>query len=330
MGTGHVMRMLALAQAWKDRGGKATVVSRSCPSKLAERLEKEGVEMAAIQVEAGSDEDARASLQIAQESKSAWVVVDGYGFTESYHRVIREEGIQVMAVDDYGHCQQWDVDAVLNQNPGAKAESYPKASCPLLLGLRYVLLRREFRLSHPQQRERRPPRKLFITFGGGDPDNVSLKVLRALEAHPSAELEIVVACGAASPHLDSLRACAEQSRNRVRIETDIRDMPAVFASVDGVLSAGGSTCYEWMYYRLPAAVAVIADNQLGIYEWLVENQFAVPLGVKADLQDGKSLARAIEAFLNHGQELNVPDHAVHVDGKGAERVAAFLSGELEM
>ncbi len=38
MGTGHVMRCLAIAQAWSDGGGNVIFVSKDLPAFLAERL----------------------------------------------------------------------------------------------------------------------------------------------------------------------------------------------------------------------------------------------------------------------------------------------------
>ena len=42
IGTGHVMRCLALAQAWMHAGGTATFAMSQCPPRLCERLRKEG------------------------------------------------------------------------------------------------------------------------------------------------------------------------------------------------------------------------------------------------------------------------------------------------
>ena len=43
MGTGHVMRCLALAQAWQDMGGTVSLLARDLPAALAARCGEEGV-----------------------------------------------------------------------------------------------------------------------------------------------------------------------------------------------------------------------------------------------------------------------------------------------
>ncbi len=46
IGTGHVMRSIALAQAWADSGGRVLFVSHDLPSFLRERLQLEKYELA--------------------------------------------------------------------------------------------------------------------------------------------------------------------------------------------------------------------------------------------------------------------------------------------
>jgi len=43
-GTGHVMRMIALAQAYLRRGGSVSMVSVNCPDRLVERVHSHGIE----------------------------------------------------------------------------------------------------------------------------------------------------------------------------------------------------------------------------------------------------------------------------------------------
>src|SRR5205823_214493 len=57
IGTGHVMRCLALAQAWQDSGGTAIfALAESTPAILA-RLTAEGFEAIGIRASRGSSED---------------------------------------------------------------------------------------------------------------------------------------------------------------------------------------------------------------------------------------------------------------------------------
>ena len=77
MGLGHVMRCLALAQAWQERGGQVTFLTTGSPSAFTERLQAEGMEWKAQPHLAGSQEDAAETAAVAGELAATCVVVDG-------------------------------------------------------------------------------------------------------------------------------------------------------------------------------------------------------------------------------------------------------------
>ena len=67
VGTGHVMRCLALAQAWQDKGGDAIFVLTNKSSALENRLISEGMQVVYLLVETGSQEDANQTVDFAQK-----------------------------------------------------------------------------------------------------------------------------------------------------------------------------------------------------------------------------------------------------------------------
>src|SRR5262245_47860447 len=92
MGTGHVMRCLALAQAWQDAGGRAVFALAGESLPLENRLESEGCPVERLTAEAGSESDARQTTSIARRLGAEWVVVDGYQFGSTFQRVLKDEG----------------------------------------------------------------------------------------------------------------------------------------------------------------------------------------------------------------------------------------------
>ena len=80
MGTGHVMRCLALAQAWQDDGGRVVFAVVPPASSVRQRLLKESVKILEMAEPAGTREDAARTAALAREHEAAWVVVDGYQF----------------------------------------------------------------------------------------------------------------------------------------------------------------------------------------------------------------------------------------------------------
>ncbi len=66
IGLGHVMRTLALAQAWQDAGGNAAYAVASCQPVIEERLRKEDIEVVRLSPQVGSAGDAWATVDAAR------------------------------------------------------------------------------------------------------------------------------------------------------------------------------------------------------------------------------------------------------------------------
>src|SRR5947209_553477 len=84
IGTGHVMRCLALAQAWQDAGGRVVFVMAQHTIAIKNRLRREAIDVILLQVAPGSQEDSSQTAAIAADLAVDWVVVDGYQFDSTY------------------------------------------------------------------------------------------------------------------------------------------------------------------------------------------------------------------------------------------------------
>jgi len=80
MGTGHVMRCLALGQAWRDAGGSCVFAMRESTLDIAKRLQREGMEVISISVAESANQDASIVGELLRHYSASWVVVDGYQF----------------------------------------------------------------------------------------------------------------------------------------------------------------------------------------------------------------------------------------------------------
>src|SRR5580700_1740365 len=124
IGTGHVMRCLALAQAWEDAGGRAIFAMAQATPAVEGRLRNEGFEVARVSAQVGSATDAEETADLAQQRGASWVVVDGYEFGAEYQASLKNRGMKVLFIDDNGHAAHYLADLVLNQNAHALEELY--------------------------------------------------------------------------------------------------------------------------------------------------------------------------------------------------------------
>jgi UDP-2,4-diacetamido-2,4,6-trideoxy-beta-L-altropyranose hydrolase len=318
------MRCLALAQAWQEAGGDAVfAVAEGVPA-LEGRIVSEDFGIERIGTDPGGAEDIAKTGALARDSGAGWVVVDGYRFGAGFQRALRDAGLKVLFIDDNGHAESYCADIVLNQNVHAAESMYARREpgTRLLLGTRYALLRKEFWSWRGWKRETPDvARKVLVTLGGSDPDNVTTKVVRALGPVDIEGLEAVVVVGGGNPHLDEITSAAAASRARVRVERIVTNMPELMAWADVAVSAAGSTVWELAFMGLPTVLLVLAENQARSAGALGKDEVAVDLGrAQEATEDG--IARAVADLLSrrHVRERLCTNGKDLVDGLGAERV----------
>ena len=334
-GAGHVMRCLALAQAWHEHGGAATFLS-CCPNEtLRQRIVSAGLSCLALEKphpdRLDLDTTLAALAQLSTPTAShgtPWLVLDGYHFDTAYQQAIRAAGYRLLVIDDMAHLPQYAADVLLNQNLHATALRYHcNAEATLLLGPRYALLRPEFLAWRGWQR-RIPDvaRRVLVTMGGSDPDNATLQVVQALQQVGRADLEVTVVLGAGYPH--ALPTWTETCGGTCTVVRSVHDMPALMAWADVAVSASGSTCWELAFMGLPAALVVLAENQQPVAHALQAAGIALHLGRSHALSPA-AMARLLQPFLlaveqrttmaRCGQQL--------IDGQGVRRVMRQILGD---
>lgn len=330
-GTGHVMRCLALAQAWQDAGGHAIFAMAEATPAIYERLAAERCQVEQISAAAGTGDDANQAIELARAHEADWIAVDGYSFDSDYQRALKAADFKILFLDDYGHAQHYLADVVLNQNLSAAASLYEKRepSTRLLLGPRYCLLRREFAAWRDWKREVKPlARRVLVMMGGSDPENLTARVLEALSHAAIEDLEATVVVGGSNPHFDELENMAHDSRLKITLRSNVATIGECMAEADVAISAAGSTVWELCLLGLPALLIDVAANQTALAGELARRECAIHLGdarvMSSTISDGlRNLSHEYE-----GRRMLSERSRELVDGRGADRVVSLLRGGL--
>jgi UDP-2,4-diacetamido-2,4,6-trideoxy-beta-L-altropyranose hydrolase len=328
MGTGHVMRCLALAQTWKQKRGDVIFAMAEVPPGIDTRLRDEGMEVMAVTFPPGSQEDAYETANLGIQIGNPWIIVDGYQFGAEYQRCLKDANLKFVFIDDYGHAQYYCADIVLNQNVYAYEALYrnrdPHTS--LLLGAPYVFLRQEF-TQWKGERNKIPTvaQKILVTMGGSDPENVTLKIIQALELIPAADMEIKIIVGAANPHLGRLKEVSSSLNCLVQVLTNVRNMPELMEWAEVAVSAAGSSCWELAFMKVPTVTVVLADNQCLVAEHLGRLGVTVNLGFHSQLTP-QEIAKELSRVLCSGTlraEMSFLAQKL-VDGQGVSRLLRHM------
>ncbi len=333
IGSGHIMRCIAFAQAWQERGGHVTFLSH-CPNEaLQQRIIKEGFELVFVKRPHPDSADLKQVLDRMQNFRNGsgipWFVLDGYHFDPDYQKAISEAGNRLTVIDDYNHLPNYHADILLNQNIGAAQIPYSCDSKTVkLFGPKYALLQTEF-LTWKNRIQKQPedPLRIMVTLGGADPDNLTLKVIRALLQTRLKDLSADVIVGPANPNIKKLEheiQCARKASvpiaNSIQLLYSI-NMPEIMALTDVAISAGGSTCWELCFFGKPFLVLIAAENQRDIARGLDQAGSAKCLGWHQDVTLGQ-IKTSLEDLINDTQgrlDLSKKGRKI-IDGQGRYRV----------
>ncbi|MGC1371795.1 MAG: UDP-2,4-diacetamido-2,4,6-trideoxy-beta-L-altropyranose hydrolase [Candidatus Sulfotelmatobacter sp.] len=321
IGTGHVMRCLALAQAWQDAGGEATLVAAELPDSLLARLTVNKVSILQIDATPGSSDDARSLISHASRLKPDWIVIDGDRFGGDFLQLIQESGPRVLLVDDYADRTAFPVDMIVNPNFGAEPDVYRSKgfAAPALSGPRHALLRREFQNPLPRKvRER--GKRILVTLGGSDPENLTPQIATALAACP--DLQITVVAGGAYSNKSEL---ADKLGCGMKLVFDSQEMPRLMMEADIAITIAGGTLWELL--SLGCAVLSYARTTGGAYlvTCLAKQSMLVDMGEISHFDAMKIVPaiREIAESISTRQRMALRGQEL-VDGAGAKRVVEML------
>ncbi len=325
MGTGHVMRCLALAQAWQDNGGPVTVAMSEGTPSIKDRLAREGVGTIAVPFQPGTPGDSNQVAHSAGALHAQWVVVDGYQFGAEYQRALVKSGLKVLWIDDNGDCDSYCADIVLNQNLHAHEITYKRdAQSRLLLGPKYVLLRREFSFaSNSPFIVRRSARKILVTMGGSDPGNFSQRILQALSNINAEGLTVRLAIGGSNPNEQLIRKAVDSAPAFVELMHDVKNMAELIAWADVAVAAAGTVCWEICAIGVPALLIPVAENQRRAALALSAHMAARTISAESAVDE---LAREIYELINSSSQRETISKNARalVDSLGSKRVVAEM------
>jgi spore coat polysaccharide biosynthesis predicted glycosyltransferase SpsG/RimJ/RimL family protein N-acetyltransferase len=256
------------------------------------------------------------------------VAIDGYHFGSEYQLAIKRAGFQLLAFDDHGHAEYYWADIVLNQNLSANEHLYQRRhpDTRLLLGTRYALLRQEFLKWENQQRVfSETANKLLVTLGGGDSENFTLKVIKALKLSTQDDLEAIVITGTNNPYEQQIRQVAHESFFPIQVIRNVANMPELMAWADIAISAAGSTSWELAFMGVPTIFLATADNHIPIAKKLETRGAGINLG-EANHVSINQIAEQLNN-LRHSkearQQLSINAQKL-VDGKGEKRIVHIM------
>lgn len=307
IGTGHVTRCYALAQAL-TRAGLAVTMTGTIdqPDWLIELITPYF-----------------RPLHDVVESQFALVVIDSYD-PETFTRVTERlpHLAQVHVVDDSTPV----LAAEAYIEPGINSEWSPpaeRASSPRVLGAEAVLIRDELRRRGEMSEtdSRLDPVRITVSLGGSDGYGLREPVLEAL-----ADTQVPMHVSLITPHPIESRLAEEQSLTPV---SPGRGLKEITETADVIISAAGVSSWEFLHQGKPTALICAVDNQEANYRFMTSNGLALSLGrwYLGEELNVEGLARLLREPTERDQLARLSRSAV--DGLGADRAADMIKRLIE-
>jgi len=313
IGTGHVARCSRLAEALLAQGGVE-------PSFVMQDndFSREFARGAGWKVHTFPEKDMKACAAIFAKRKPDIIVVDRLDSDPAFMEMANPLCKALVSFDDLGPGASL-ADMVINGIVGDGKTVHGHTG---YAGPRYVITPPELATSLKEIRD--GCKHVFVSFGGYDHLNLTLKSARALESlDPSREVRLVV--GGAYPFWSELEAFLKTSKRRFSLHKTPANYAELLTSSDLAIISGGLTLFEAMTAGVPALVLAQYEHQVITGKTYMKAGAADFLGMGDAVAEAEIMRRATglisdrvarQRMSRSGQRL--------VDGEGLSRTTDLI------
>ena len=316
IGTGHLMRCLTIADELDQKKYHIYFICEKLSPPMQTLIADKGYKFYI-------ENNEKYILNFLENLRPDYLVIDHYELDSKFEKKARPYSKKIIIIDDMAN-RFHICDFLLDQNPLRTEDDYKpwvNPECQLLLGANYVLIKPEFRLLRKScitSWER-----CLISFGGSDPDNITLKILTALDSELKIKnIKWTIIAGTANNNWNSLMNFTNQTQMEITLIKQTNKIAELMSNHDFAFGAAGAMAWERACIGLPSVTFAIAENQkIGIE---VIRHF--DLGETLDVPEItlNKLIFAMNRLKNKANKYLHRNHAM-VDGLGVKRLITNLN-----
>jgi UDP-2,4-diacetamido-2,4,6-trideoxy-beta-L-altropyranose hydrolase len=263
IGTGHVVRCSALVQRLGLATSPVVLVSASLADGTRRRVEDLGWAVRLIDRQPDQSSDARATLaSVADLAPLQLTVVDHYGLSDQWERLVRDTTRRLVVVDDLAdrpHLCDVLIDPTIAADSWDRYRGLLSPDTSRLLGPAYALLRPEFDAVTPRTRDGQVE-TLLVFLGGAASAADVIPLVDALAAAGSWGPTTTIVLGDAFVGPQEVHA-RSVGLDRLTVLDRTDDMPGLLAWADLAIGATGGAQWERCAAGVPTLTVLTADNQ---------------------------------------------------------------------
>jgi UDP-2,4-diacetamido-2,4,6-trideoxy-beta-L-altropyranose hydrolase len=217
-----------------------------------------------------SSNDPNELIALIREYTIDMVVFDHYGIDAVFEKKVKDAcGVTVLSFDDTYEAHYCDI--LLNHNISADKNRYAglvPEHCELRCGMEYTLIRDEFK--REKERKREKLYDLFISMGGTDPTNATMKILSTLND----DFRVCVVTTSGNPHLRELKSFVQTKKN-ISLEVDSKNIAQLLNQSCLAIITPSVMVHEVLFMEVPFIAIQTAENQEDIVTYLSKNGYNV-------------------------------------------------------
>lgn len=317
--SGHVMRCLAIADAFKEYGEESVFILADDEAK--ELIESKGYQTIILHSNWNHLEDELEKLvNLIEDRNIKELFIDSYQVTDTYLQELRRY-VKTIYLDDLNR-MKYPVDMLFCysrlRDINKMNEQYQGTDTKLFAGTKYVPLRREFWDLPCKALKSGQCKKILVTTGGTDPYDLGLKI--AERAKKEKDREYTIVCGMQNKNYNRLLEYDKQYSN-IRVLFNVKNMASLMNEMDYAITAAGTTIFELCACKIPSICYVLADNQLELARFMDDERIMIYAG---DIRvSGEDVLDKMEQGINDydidakKRERIIQKMSDLVDGKGA-------------
>ncbi len=308
IGTGHVARCLLLADKLKSAKEFEIAFLMKDYKEGIKRVSDCGYHVYKIPLE---KDELRETINAINDFSPEIVVVDRFDTEEEYLKKIKGTGVILITLDDLGPGQKY-ADITIN--------AIRESGISLYDGPQYIVL------PEMKFKEKKPSDcgGVFLSFGGYDHLNLTLKTMKALEKLDK-KIDITVVVGGAYVHRNELNSFLKKSKRKFRVLFRPKDIGALFDQADVAVISGGLTLFEAMARGIPSIVLCQYEHQVETARRYENRGATICLGKGDSLNEKTIYTKVNELIKNKGLRESLRNNGMMlVDGKGLKRVFELI------
>lgn len=252
IGLGHLMRCLVLAKKFKKKD--VLFLSYEADKKL---IKKHGYKFLKLQTKSIDE----VCLHVKKIDPKL-LIIDSYDIGYKEEKKLKKNlTCKLMVLDDV--YEKHYADILLNHNIYAQKKLYKNKVppfCKVLCGKKYTLIRDEFL---KEKQKKRAKKGLFVSFGGSDSKNLTLKLLKKLPK----SLHVKVATTSSNTNLAKLEKYAQIYPN-ISLHVNSKHIAKLMNKSEFGVISPSVIAHEALCLSLPFLAIKTAKNQALMYKYL--------------------------------------------------------------